>query len=154
MAFPNIFMDIEEEEEEDDTETDLLSLVRIVETLIETRIFRQTMENSMETYNNELFRRQEELCLDCTPTLWTDKEEEKKCYVCLEMFASDHSVVKLPCRHVFHHTCVEDAVAHQHLRCPLCREDVPTRTREEKKEKGEEDKEDRNTSGHILRFPD
>ena len=149
MAFPNIFMDIEEEDEEEDTE--LISLVRIVETLIETRLFRQSIDNSMETYNNELFRRQEELRLGSDPAPWTDQEEEKKCYVCLELFLEGDPVVKFPCKHAFHHACAENAVAHQHLRCPLCRAEIPTRPKEEEKE--EQQQPDRNSSGHVVRFP-
>jgi len=144
MAFPNIFMDIEE----DDEENDLLSLVRLVETLIETRLFRQSLDDSMETYSNELFRRQDELRLNSDPIPWTDQEEEKKCYVCFDLFVHHDPVVKLPCHHVFHHACAEDTVAHQHLRCPLCRADIPTRRKENEKHE-----EDRNSSGHVVRFP-
>ena len=49
---------LEEEEEED-----IFDLYRLVETLIENRLFRQTVENSMETYNHELFRKRDDICL-------------------------------------------------------------------------------------------
>lgn len=135
---------VEEEEEEDDEYEEVFSLYRLVETLMETRLFRQTIANSMETYDQELFRRREDRCLQGDAVPWTDEEKEKKCYICLEMFTTEDLVVKLECTHVFHHACAENAVAHQHLRCPLCRAEIPTRSKDE----------DRNSSGHVIRFPE
>ena len=61
------------------------------------------------------------------------------------MFTSQHTVIVLDCQHIFHQTCVEDAVAHQHVRCPLCRAVIPTH---------EKKKEERNPDGHLIRFPE
>ena len=143
---------LEEEEEEDE---DIFDLYRLVETLIENRLFRQTVENSMETYNHELFRKRDDICLSAGGNLWTAEddallpEDEKKCHICLEKIEIGHQVVKLQCKHMFHHACMESAVAHQHVRCPLCRQQVSTR------DVSNVDAETHtNSSGHRVRFPE
>jgi hypothetical protein len=151
---------LEEEEEED-----IFDLYRLVETLIENRLFRQTVENSMETYNHELFRKRDDICLSAGGNVWTAEddallpEEEKKCHICLENIDIGHQVVKLQCKHMFHHACMESAVAHQHVRCPLCRQEVSTRdvstrdvsTRDVSRANTETHT---NSSGHRVRFPE
>lgn len=138
-------LEIEEEEEEG-----AFSLYRLMETLIENRLFRQTVENSMETYNNELFRKRDDVRLSVQGSPWTAEEDgatgedERKCYICLEVVEVGNMVVRLECKHVFHKHCVENAVAHQHFRCPLCRSAIPTHDVET----------NTNSSGHRINFPE
>lgn len=140
----DLLLEIEEEE-------DGFSLYHLVETLIENRLFRRTVENSMETYNEELFRKRDDVRLSKDGFPWTAEDdaawssaEEKKCYVCLEAIEVGNLMVRLECRHLFHHACIENAVAHQHVRCPLCRHTIATY----------ETKSQTNESGHRINFPE
>ncbi|KAI3417661.1 RING-type domain-containing protein, partial [Psidium guajava] len=48
------------------------------------------------------------------------------CSICLEeMKALNVEVARMPCRHVFHHTCISRWLSTSHL-CPLCRFPMPT----------------------------
>lgn len=134
------------EEEEDDFEVEdmffisrgnsqfIQSIYNMVETLIETDIYQATVEQSMETYNEELFRKREGVRLLVPPHLLTKSELDQmktpKCFICLENFSIKESVVKLPCTHIFHHDCVEGAIHHQHSKCPLCRQTIPLKEEE------------------------
>lgn len=122
---------MEEEEEFDiiDIEDGMESLYMLVESLFERELFRRTLENSMETYNNELFQKKKDRRLVSTPYELTKEEHdaiegEKRCYICLEGMKLGEKVVKLACNHLYHHECAQDAVAHQHSRCPLCRSEI------------------------------
>jgi hypothetical protein len=144
----NEYFEIEDDEEENST----FSLLRLVETLIENRLFRQTVENSMETYNHELFRKRDDVRLSTEGSPWTaeedaalSSEEEKKCYICLETIEVGNMVVRLECKHRFHQGCAEEAVAHQHFRCPLCRQAIPTH---------DVAPAETNSSGHRVQFPE
>lgn len=141
----------EVEEDDDEEESSAFSLLRLVETLIENRLFRQTVENSMETYNNELFRKRDDVRLSTEGVPWTAEDdatlsqEEKKCFICLDAIEIGNLVVKLECKHIFHHACVQNAVAHQHFRCPLCRQTIATRDVAPTQT---------NSSGHRVQFPE
>merc|ERR1719345_476420 len=43
-----------------------------------------------------------------------------ECSVCLAAFAPNQSVVKLPCSHAFHHTCISKWLTQCKNTCPLC----------------------------------
>lgn len=45
------------------------------------------------------------------------------CSVCLEQFKDGESVKELPCRHLYHPTCIEKWLP-GHGNCPTCRKDV------------------------------
>jgi len=47
-----------------------------------------------------------------------------ECTVCLSSFEADDSVVSLPCRHSFHHSCVTKWLSECRRMCPLCGAEV------------------------------
>ncbi|XP_076057660.1 E3 ubiquitin-protein ligase RNF181-like [Oratosquilla oratoria] len=48
-----------------------------------------------------------------------------QCPVCLKEWAVEEEVVKLPCKHEFHTTCIMPWLKKTNS-CPLCREEFPT----------------------------
>jgi len=62
---------------------------------------------------------------DTDPSVHTGAEAE--CCICLDYYHSGDAVVKLPCGHVFHHSCLErwllQAQAFRDRACPLCKAD-------------------------------
>ncbi|RKP39597.1 hypothetical protein BJ085DRAFT_5873, partial [Dimargaris cristalligena] len=43
------------------------------------------------------------------------------CTICLDRFRSGHYVRQLPCKHVFHTTCVDKWLITKSAVCPLCK---------------------------------
>lgn len=90
-----------------------------------SEMYENTLQQSLDTYHQELFRKQHDT--DCTIygrlLSETDLESsvENKCFICLENYAIGHYVTTLLCMHSFHSRCLYDAICHQHKQCPLCR---------------------------------
>ena len=49
--------------------------------------------------------------------------EEEKCTICIGEFKDNERVKKLPCRHVYHPTCIDTWLA-RNAHCPLCKRRV------------------------------
>mmetsp|Transcript_8216 Transcript_8216/g.17841 ORF Transcript_8216/g.17841 Transcript_8216/m.17841 type:complete len:344 (-) Transcript_8216:1889-2920(-) len=53
----------------------------------------------------------------------SDIEEAPSCSICLEEYGDGDDVMRLPCNHIFHRSCIEEWAA-GHTRCPLCNFDL------------------------------
>ena len=50
------------------------------------------------------------------------------CPICYDLFTPEAFCTRLStCHHIFHRQCIEDAVRHQNLVCPVCRHDIKIR---------------------------
>lgn len=131
----------EEEEEEEMLAIPAMSLFyRVLQTIrryepdpeIEQQMIDQAMAESMDSYHGTLFRTNSRLILTVPTQSLTDQdldrmdEHQKKCSLCLDLYVPNDSVHHLPCHHVFHSACIQDAVRHQHASCPICRAAIPT----------------------------
>lgn len=121
----------------------------IFNNIIEVDRFNEAVQNSMETYNDELFKKVENrkidlpllsslpllcrmsTCLICTGKLIPQDEDDPTTFY------------ELPCHHVYHASCLQEAVAHQHYQCCLCQEKIPLRSKENPKE-------EYNHNGHRI----
>eukprot|EP01113_Clastostelium_recurvatum_P044540 TRINITY_DN7533_c0_g1_i2.p1 TRINITY_DN7533_c0_g1~~TRINITY_DN7533_c0_g1_i2.p1 ORF type:complete len:212 (-),score=38.50 TRINITY_DN7533_c0_g1_i2:1-600(-) len=54
-----------------------------------------------------------------------NRERIGSCSVCTEEFELDTEVLKLPCKHYYHHDCIH-AWLKMHNTCPCCRAELPT----------------------------
>ena len=52
-----------------------------------------------------------------------DVEEEPSCSICLCEYDRGEKVVRLPCEHMYHESCLSSWTTH-HTRCPLCNYDL------------------------------
>ncbi|CAK9091654.1 unnamed protein product [Durusdinium trenchii] len=50
-------------------------------------------------------------------------EDERCCQICLEDFAENEELRKLPCGHSFHSKCVDEWLTEKSCSCPICRAD-------------------------------
>eukprot|EP00804_Cyclotella_cryptica_P012604 CCRYP_014744-RA/>CCRYP_014744-RA protein AED:0.28 eAED:0.28 QI:0/-1/0/1/-1/1/1/0/466 len=50
-------------------------------------------------------------------------EEEPSCSICLCEYEKGESVMRLPCNHLYHESCLDSWVTN-HVRCPLCNYDL------------------------------
>ncbi|KAL3765507.1 hypothetical protein ACHAWO_011105 [Cyclotella atomus] len=50
-------------------------------------------------------------------------EEEPSCSICLCEYEMGESVMRLPCNHIYHESCLDSWVTN-HVRCPLCNFDL------------------------------
>jgi len=55
----------------------------------------------------------------------TNQERIGDCAVCTEPFKIGSEALKLPCKHYFHHDCINEWLRRNN-RCPLCRHELPT----------------------------
>ena len=92
---------------------------------LENDRLQEAVQNSMDTYNQEIFRRKDEFRLPEPVTEDPESEipEGSVCRICLESLS--HPVYRNPCGHGFHTGCMETAIAHQHYKCPVCTKEVP-----------------------------
>lgn len=99
---------------------------------IEQQMVDQAMTDSMDSYHGSLFRTNSKLRLNIPSHPLTEQdlarmdENQKRCSLCLETYVPDDAVRNLPCQHMFHSDCIQDAVRHQHASCPICRAPIPT----------------------------
>lgn len=121
------------------------SFILHIEDLIENEIYQASLRDSMDTYNEELFKKRQDIVLDgIVPFSLTDEiihemKTDTKCFICLEEFKIGASVIKLPCSHIYHVDCMNTLISHQHAKCPLCRGPLPLQTLQ-------------NDSGHIIHY--
>jgi hypothetical protein len=50
-------------------------------------------------------------------------EEEPSCSICLCEYETGETVMRLPCNHIYHESCLDSWVTN-HVRCPLCNYDL------------------------------
>ncbi|CAF1146179.1 unnamed protein product [Adineta ricciae] len=55
------------------------------------------------------------------PTSNTNTDEENKCGVCLDLFETNQTLRRFPCRHVYHKECADRWLQENNV-CPICRE--------------------------------
>lgn len=53
-------------------------------------------------------------------------ENNRECCICLEDNKLDEKVVRLPCAHIFHASCIIDWLGNHSCTCPVCRYELPT----------------------------
>lgn len=97
---------------------------------IDPFIMQDVANESMTTYYHELGRKNENVELaSCTTVVYTPTTcRNHKCFVCMEEFHEPEELTCLSCRHVYHTTCIGDAVKYN-ARCPMCKIKLDTRTR-------------------------
>lgn len=49
--------------------------------------------------------------------------DEKSCSICLDEFVPESQLYTIPCKHLFHTSCLKDWVA-ENYKCPVCRGDI------------------------------
>jgi hypothetical protein len=88
---------------------------------IENDRLQEAVQNSMDTYNKEIFQRKDEFRLE-NPSA-EGAPGDGPCRICIEPLSAPF--YRNPCGHEFHTRCIETAIAHQHYKCPVCTEAVP-----------------------------
>jgi SUMO ligase MMS21 Smc5/6 complex component len=112
----------------------------LFDNIIENDRFNEAIQNSMETFNKELFKKIDEYEIDKSAIKYIDSVH--KCFICLEI--NDENIIELPCSHKFHYDCINTSVLHQHYKCPLCHSDIPRKTILKE--------ENINNAGHIISY--
>lgn len=93
----------------------------LFDNIIENDRFNEAIQNSMDTYNQELFKKTNEYEIDKNMIKYIDSPH--KCFICLE--SKPTNLIELPCSHKFHYDCINTAISHQHYKCPLCHTEIP-----------------------------
>lgn len=93
--------------------------------ILENDRFNQAVENSMVTFNDELFKKKDEKVIQTPSAIYETLNSDKKlCFICREDFHPKDCVYPLSCRHVFHKHCLDEAIAHQHYKCCQCNKEL------------------------------
>lgn len=91
---------------------------------VEQEMINTAIEHSMDTYHESLFSLDPDRKTNLPPSVLTEDMEDI-CHICLDPMKKGDLVRTLSCQHVFHSTCVDELVVHQHIVCPLCRKSIP-----------------------------
>lgn len=114
----------------------------LFDSFIENDRFNEAVQNSMDSYNEELFRKKEEFVVDVESLeKLSENMVNKKCFICLELLGD--KIYSLPCGHCYHKDCLDEAMAHQHYKCCLCNAEIP-------KKKNTSREELQNENGHTI----
>lgn len=86
----------------------------------------QTLNDSMDTYYEELFRlSNEKICLNLDKNL--NQSDNIICKICYEIISKNEYIYILTCNDIFHCDCLENAIKRNHLKCPICSVQLPIR---------------------------
>ena len=109
----------------------------------ENTVLENVIQQSVDSYHDELFKRTNDLQITLTPVIFQKNgDSEEKCFICLEFMKEGEAIYELPCKHQFHKECLDNAVSFQHKQCPICRQNIQI-----------VQKNDSNTSsGHIITY--
>lgn len=105
--------------------TNLLNLT--LRRIDDEMIVEQVMSNSMETYYDELFRKDNTIKIDLKQFVIPLENESGECNICLDKLVSDQdntNVIRLKCRHTYHETCIVEYLLRRNRVCPICRSDL------------------------------
>lgn len=94
----------------------------LFDNILENERFQEAVSNSINTYNDEIFNSMDEFVIDCSYEL--NKATDEKCYICLECMEENEKIYKLECSHIFHKSCLDKSISHQHYNCPLCKHKI------------------------------
>jgi hypothetical protein len=129
----------------------------IFNNIIEVDRFNEAVQNSMETYNEELFKKVDDHIID-RPLLSSVPSSSRvsTCFICAADLKhgenteeQEKGFYELPCHHVYHACCLQEAVAHQHYKCCLCQENIPLLPQEPEPPVNV-NKEEYNHNGHRI----
>lgn len=96
---------------------------------IENTILNTAIENSLQSYNEDLFKKNDDFVIDMASERMAEEEVlTERCYICLEECKPRCVIYRLPCGHFFHKSCLDQAIAHQHYHCPTCKSKIPIKT--------------------------
>lgn len=120
IFFPNNNLLIPLLQDSDNVVTNIFNA--IFDNYLDNDRFNEAVQNSLDTYNEELFKKKNEFRINAKPIIY-DLIVEKKCLICLNNL--NNWIYKLPCQHMFHVDCLDNAVAHQHYKCCICNQTFP-----------------------------
>jgi Zn finger protein HypA/HybF involved in hydrogenase expression len=99
----------------------------LIEETIENSILNTALENSMESYDKELFKKKDDFIMKQASIKYKClNHKDGECFICLEKFKETAVVYELPCKHIFHKSCLDNAIRHQHYHCPMCKSKIET----------------------------
>lgn len=104
--------------------TPLLSLFEnLFSNQLDRLILDEVSSESMQTYHQELLRRDENVHL--SPRYQhipfdSASARNEQCFICMEPFTHNENLVLLDCRHLYHPPCIENAIMYN-PQCPLCK---------------------------------
>ncbi len=65
--------------------------------------------------------------VDIMASLVVSTDISPDCSICHELYETNEELLKLPCRHTYHYSCVSSWLE-SHNTCPMCRRDFPSQT--------------------------
>lgn len=115
---------------EDSTSSSYGPLMLLFDSLFSNQMDRLILEEvsseSMSTYHHELLRRDDRLVISdkCTRHPFSSEaHRNSRCFICMEDYEKEEEILLLTCRHVFHPSCIGNAVMYN-SQCPLCRSPI------------------------------
>lgn len=114
--------------------------------IIEDSLLNSVMQQSVDSYHNDLFKKNEMLKINLSPSVFSKKNSET-CFICYCPFQENEIVYDLSCNHTFHKECLDKAVLFQHTKCAICRKDIPIHENNLTNSRKET-----NQNGHMIHY--
>lgn len=107
--------------------TPLLSLFEnIFSPQIDRLILEEVSSESMQTYHQELLRKTDDIVISQkypVVPFTASLPRNHECFICMENFNDQENVILLDCQHIYHPTCIQNAIAYN-SKCPLCKQQI------------------------------
>ena len=84
----------------------------------------------LSKYDSEIIEKMftnKEKRVDIMASLVMSTDISPDCSICHELYETNEELLKLPCRHTYHYSCVSSWLE-SHNTCPMCRRDFPSQT--------------------------
>lgn len=116
--------------------TPLLSLFdSIFSPQMDRLILDEVSSESMQTYHQELLRKTDDIVISNKYPIvpfTSSLPRNHECFICMERFNDQENVIVLDCQHIYHPTCIQNAIAYN-TKCPLCKQHIDFTTSASKK---------------------
>lgn len=111
----------------------------LFDSFTENDVFNDVIQISMDSYNDELFKKINDIYIDLSASETDDSMKNKNCFICLENLVDsiNNRVYKLKCNHIFHKKCLDKAISHQHYNCCICKGKIPIKKMEKEEYENE-----------------
>jgi hypothetical protein len=103
---------------------DIYSFVdNYIQSHIDRLILEEVSNESLQSYQNDILKKNEQITITNEKHVtYNDSESRnKKCFICMEDFNSEESLLQLKCLHNYHTNCIREAVKYNN-KCPICKD--------------------------------
>lgn len=92
---------------------------------IDRLIIDEIANESLSSYTNEILKKNNNVVLKYENKISFDQNNcrNTKCFICMEDFVQDETLIILDCQHIYHPGCIQESVKYT-TKCCLCKKPI------------------------------